>query len=87
MQFDLSALETATLVFIGTLVFGAILAAFVLTHELYSAARLYRGSEVVNDQLIDGALWVVSDYDTELAPEMLDLYEFFDTTFERGGDL
>ena len=34
MQFDLSALETATLVFIGTLVFGAILAAFVLTAAL-----------------------------------------------------
>ncbi|MBT2249544.1 hypothetical protein JHV56_12605 [Arthrobacter sp. BHU FT2] len=31
MQFDLSALETSTLVFIGTLIFGALLAAFVLT--------------------------------------------------------
>lgn len=31
MQFDLSAVETATMVFIGTLVFGLVLVAFVLT--------------------------------------------------------
>lgn len=31
MQFDLSAVETATMVFVGTLVFGLVLAAFVLT--------------------------------------------------------
>ena len=31
MQFDLSAVETATMVFIGTLVFALVLAAFVLT--------------------------------------------------------
>jgi hypothetical protein len=34
MQFDLSTLETGTLVFIGTLVFAAILAAFVLVAGL-----------------------------------------------------
>jgi hypothetical protein len=31
MQFDLSSVETATMVFVGTLVFALILAAFVLT--------------------------------------------------------
>lgn len=31
MQFDLSAVETATMVFAGTLVFGLVLVAFVLT--------------------------------------------------------
>jgi hypothetical protein len=31
MQFDLSAVETATMVFIGTLVFALVLTAFVLT--------------------------------------------------------
>ena len=31
MQFDLSAVETATMVFVGTLVFALVLAAFVLT--------------------------------------------------------
>lgn len=41
MQFDLSALETGTLVFIGTLVFAAVLAAFVLTAAL--AAMLLLG--------------------------------------------
>ena len=34
MQFDLSTVETATLVFIGTLVFGAVLAGFVLAAGL-----------------------------------------------------
>ena len=40
MQFDLSSVETATLVFIGTLVFGAILAAFVLSAGLVALALL-----------------------------------------------
>ncbi|MEC5190664.1 MULTISPECIES: hypothetical protein [unclassified Arthrobacter] len=31
MQFDLSAVETATLVFIGTLVFALVIAAFMMT--------------------------------------------------------
>ena len=31
MQFDLSSVETATMVFIGTLVFALVLVAFVLT--------------------------------------------------------
>ena len=43
MQFDLSSVETATLVFIGTLVFGAILAAFVLTAGLIALAVLGAG--------------------------------------------
>jgi len=37
--------------------------AFVLTHSLYAAARLFRGNEVITDQLIDGSLWVFDDYD------------------------
>lgn len=43
MQFDLSSVETATLVFIGTLVFGAILAAFVLTAGLIALVLLGAG--------------------------------------------
>ncbi len=35
--------------------------AYLLSHDLYSAARLYRNTEVVTDQLIDGNLYVVSD--------------------------
>lgn len=42
--------------------------AFVLSHDLYSAARLYNSTEVVNDQLIDGNLWVFDDYDAPSGP-------------------
>lgn len=54
MQFDLSALETATLVFIGTLVFGAILAAFVLTAAL--AAMLLLGAGKIAWTVVSGTL-------------------------------
>lgn len=54
MQFDLSALETATLVFIGTLVFGAILAAFVLTAAL--AAMLLLGAGKLAWTVVTGTL-------------------------------
>ncbi len=40
MQFDLSTLETGTLVFIGTLVFALILAAFVLAAGLVALVLL-----------------------------------------------
>lgn len=40
MQFDLSSVETATLVFAGTLVFGVILAAFVLAAGLVALVLL-----------------------------------------------
>jgi hypothetical protein len=35
--------------------------AYFLSHDLYSAERLFRGDEVVTDQLIDGVLWVFED--------------------------
>lgn len=40
MEFDISALETGTLVFIGTLVFALILAAFVLAAGLIALVLL-----------------------------------------------
>lgn len=43
MQFDLSTVETATLVFIGTLVFGAVLAGFVLAAGLVALVVLGAG--------------------------------------------
>jgi hypothetical protein len=43
MQFDLSSVETATLVFIGTLVFGFVLAAFVLAAGLVALVLLGAG--------------------------------------------
>lgn len=32
----------------------------VMTHDLWSAARLYRGEPLENDQLIDGVMWTLS---------------------------
>ena len=43
MQFDLSALDTSTLVFIGTLAFGGLLAAFVLASGLVALLVLGTG--------------------------------------------
>lgn len=43
MEFDLSALETGTLVFIGTLVFAGVLAAFVVTAGLIALVLLGAG--------------------------------------------
>jgi hypothetical protein len=43
MQFDLSAVETSTLVFVGTLVFALILAAFVLAAGLVALLLLGAG--------------------------------------------
>ena len=43
MQFDLSSVETATLVFFGTLVFGLVLAAFVLAAGLVALVLLGAG--------------------------------------------
>ncbi|MFP5365267.1 hypothetical protein FJ661_13740 [Pseudarthrobacter phenanthrenivorans] len=43
MQFDLSSVETATLVFMGTLVFGFILAAFVLAAGLVALVLVGAG--------------------------------------------
>jgi hypothetical protein len=43
MQFDLSAMETATLVFAGTLVFAFVLAVFVLTAGLVALVLLGTG--------------------------------------------
>lgn len=51
--------------------------AFVLTHDLYSASRLFRGQEVVSDQYIDGTLWVINDYDEDPSPELLVLEELY----------
>ncbi|MEC8422515.1 MAG: hypothetical protein VX000_01995 [Myxococcota bacterium] len=37
--------------------------AFVLTHPIVSAARLFQESEVETDQLMDGTLWVLRELD------------------------
>ncbi|MED5374215.1 MAG: hypothetical protein VX899_24570 [Myxococcota bacterium] len=37
--------------------------AMCLSHDVVSAARLNRGATVLTDQLLDGSLWVLDDYD------------------------
>lgn len=60
--------------------------AFILSHDLYSASRLYSGVEIVSDQYIDGALWVLTDYNEREG--MLDeLAPVFEDYFQRGGAL
>ncbi len=53
----------------------------VLSHDVYSAARLYRANEVINDQLIDGTLWVLEESATPSGP-LLDLQGVWDEHFE-----
>lgn len=60
--------------------------AYVLTHDLYAAERLHRGVEIITDQLIDGALWGLVDYDEE-GPELEGFRAIFDDYFDRGGEL
>lgn len=51
--------------------------AFVLTHDLVSAARLYQGGEVATDQLIDGTLFVLRELEqpTEDLENLVDLLQ------------
>ncbi|MFK7930032.1 MAG: hypothetical protein AB8H79_17695 [Myxococcota bacterium] len=58
--------------------------AFVLSHDLYSAERLYRGSPVFTDQLIDGVLWVIEDNNNggtpqDVADELIPLVETYES--------
>jgi phosphatidylserine/phosphatidylglycerophosphate/cardiolipin synthase-like enzyme len=63
---------------------------FMLTHDLYSAKRLYRGTAVRNDQLIDGVLWTVNDVHHQgdpatWAPEIQALHQIWDDHLQRSG--
>lgn len=60
--------------------------AMILNHDLYSAARLYRGLEVETDQLIDAAMWVFTDVDAP-SDEMLRLDAVFHDAFDAAGEL
>lgn len=52
--------------------------AMVMNHDLYSAARLYRGEAVFTDQLIDAAMWTLTDVD-EPSADLVVLEELFST--------
>lgn len=47
--------------------FGRTTQAFVLTHPIVSAARLFQDTEVETDQLMDGTLWVLRELDSPSA--------------------
>lgn len=61
--------------------------AMVMTHPLYSAARLYDDGltvyEVPTDQYTDGAMWVLSDFD-EPSDELVQLRDFVLDQLEQG---
>lgn len=60
--------------------------AMVLSHDLYSASRLYGTSEVRTDQLIDGNLFVLDDYD-EPSEDLVALRELWQDHFDDGTSL
>ena len=60
--------------------------AFILSHDLYSAARLYKDQEVISDQLLDGNLWVLNDFTSD-SPEIATLRALWDTYYSVGGAL
>jgi hypothetical protein len=63
---------------------------YVLSHDMYSAARLYRSTTVLTDQLIDGNLFVVSDetYALGSSPdsELQALVDVYLDHLDRSGD-
>jgi hypothetical protein len=56
--------------------------ALVLTHDLYSASRLYRGAPVETDQVIDGTLYELSDVN-QPSPMLVQLSDVFQQHFDR----
>lgn len=60
--------------------------AMVVSHDLYSAARIYRSSEVRTDQLIDGNLFVLDDYD-EPSEQLQELRALWQDHFDRATSL
>jgi hypothetical protein len=65
----------------------------ILSHELVSARRIPdqplldtegRAVGLENDQLIDGNLWVLNDWDSELHPDVAEAIAVFEDLFDRG---
>jgi len=80
--------EVPTVVLVDPLVanngFATASKVMVLTHDLYSSARLYRDDEIANDQLVDGVLLVL---DNRTADDRADIDRFvtlFEDRFEMG---
>jgi hypothetical protein len=57
-----------------------------MSHPIWSANRLFAGSEVQTDQLADGNMWVLDDY-SEPSGDLLDLIALFEESWDRGESL
>lgn len=55
---------------------------FILSHDIYSSSRLYRNLPVKTDQLIDGNLFVITDFD-ERSGDLLPLRDLWQSHFDQ----
>lgn len=53
-----------------------------VSHPLWSANRLFAGSEVLTDQLVDGSMWVLDDYGEPSEP-LQQMQQVFDDAWAR----
>jgi hypothetical protein len=60
--------------------------ALFLTHDLYSAARLNRGSAIVSDQLIDGLLWQIDTWNGEPSRNFEEVLSVWTSHLDQAGD-
>ena len=58
----------------------------MLSHPVWSANRLFAGTEVVTDQLVDGNLWVLDDFGAP-SEDLLALEAAFEAAWEQGVSL
>lgn len=61
--------------------------AYVLSHSLVSASRLYEQTAVENDQLIDGNLLVLEDWKRQPHEDLQTVRALFDDLYDEGGAL
>ena len=64
--------------------------AMCLSHDIVSASRLYRAAPVLSDQLMDGSMWVLNDYDSpdsEETAQMGALIALWEDALSRSGGL
>ena len=64
--------------------FSPLTTVMVISHDLYSSARLYRGVEVVTDQLIDGVMVVLSNRTDDDRDDIEPFVSLFEDRFETG---
>lgn len=63
---------------------GAATQVMVISHDLYSSARLYRGQEVLTDQLVDGSMLVLDNRSERQRAEIERFVKFYRDRFDQG---